>query len=1773
MSGYAKLAVLESGEPAARVLAAVGDLNRVLDDAMTTVVVHPSTQGSRPWYAREADETIGVEPGDAGRLVSTLKSHGVTLVWPGAWPGAEPADLVEACERAGLGLVGPSSAAIRKLHDPAALAEAAAKAGVELAGDADRSSMRAVDVDVIADNAGTVWAVGLRALSVVADGTPVLSEAPLAEGNDAARDTMCHAAKELLEGCGYTGAAVVHFLLDGDQVRLAGVCTRARPDNVLLEETTGIDLVQQRLRVAGGEHLQPVDTTVEGWGVEARLVAQVNGADQVNVLALHLSDATGVRVDTGLRVGDRVEVNTDPVLATVCAHGHSREDALSKLRHALLRTTLVLDTGVSNRSQLLSMIDKLPSGAGAGWYAEQSQSGGLVPPADPLALVAAAIEAYEADLAVVRANFMADAQRGRPQNPEAVGTQVHLDYRGTSYRVRVDRTGADSYRVQYGGIVVDVTIDQIDRYERRITCLGRKRQVIACTQHAVFWIEIDGAVHSVTRVDGAAVRTKSPALVSEVLVSVGQRVAEGDPVAVVESMKMVTTVAAPFPGTVISVDVVANSQVERGASLLRLQGLDTESAGSNDGQVEFSALAGEGGDAAPASPRDVYHKLTNYLLGFDLAPAEVRSLKAAQKSLGEKLPADDAELLAEEDALIDLFAEIGSLYRPHTEAETSGEENFEVGTNAQEYFLAFLQWMDADHAGLPESYRDRLTQALSRYGVHSLDKSPELEAAMLWLFRSFARVPEIAAFVNAILERRLSKIKSLGHRADADYRNRLVRLLAATEGRQRQVADLARDSIFHFFDEPVMETAIAAVESEMAGDLQALRENPQREDRADLVDQLVRCPQPLRGFLLNAWRDSSGEEVGYREALLETYARRYYRIRNLHDLGFAVVDGVQIGYADYEHEGMPVHLVVGLIELDNLGAVASGVAKHRADVPEDRELVVDLLHWYDGTCPPAEEMVQRIRGILSRCDFGGPLHRLDITVTGLQGDAPERDRTQHFTFRQGGDDRFTEEMLYRNMHSMLCKRLDIWRLANFSLERLPSPEDIYLFHGVAHENPKDHRLFALAEVRELGRVEDPETGAIDYPGLGRIGLEALAAMRSALARFPSRERPSANRLILSVRPTWDIPPEQWAELAARYDPLASGVGLERLVVHVQIPGETEGEVEDKVLYVDGIGKGMLSIRLGEPGPNPVRPLTPYAQKVIIAERFGFPYPYEIVRMLTRGEVGSFPPGDFLEMELDADGETLVPANRDPGQNSAHLVVGLLTNYTEVVPEGVRRVAILSDPTMGLGNLAEPECRRINAALAYALEHKMPVEWFACSSGALIAMDSGTENMDWISNTLRRLIEYTQAGGEVNIVVTGINVGGQPYWNAEATMLMHTKGILIMTPTSAMVLTGKQALDFSGATSADDNSGIGGYDRIMGPNGQGQYWAPSFSEACELLLRHYDFTYVVPGERFPRRRPTQDPPERDIREAPHKQVAGSMFTKVGEIMSQQTNAERKRPFDMRSVMRAVSDSDCEPLERWHNWVDSDTSIVWDTTVGGIPVCMLGLESHAVQRKGFVPSYGPQQWTSGTLFPQASRKTARAVNATSGNRPLVVMANLSGFDGSPESMRNWQLEYGAEIGRAITNFQGPIVFVVVSRYHGGAFVVFSKQLNESMEIAAVEGSYASVIGGAPAAATVFARDVKKRTEKDPRVVEARNAMNAASGQEAARLRAKLAAVTTQVRSEKLGEVADEFDSIHTIERAMRVGSVDRIIAANDVRPYVIEALERGMARTLRDLGLES
>ena len=961
--------------------------------------------------------------------------------------------------------------------------------------------------------------------------------------------------------------------------------------------------------------------------------------------------------------------------------------------------------------------------------------------------------------------------------------------------------------------------------------------------------------------------------------------------------------------------------------------------------------------------------------------------------------------------------------------------------------------------------------------------------------------------------------------------------------------------------------------------LDELAAEPSGERHAELTARLVWCPQPMRAVLRDRYRVA---DAATRVRLLEVRARRFYRIRNLTSLRCETfgryltclarfsggIEGFNSPYradraSDADGED---YLVSTYVPLEELPAFAGELRAHLREIPADQRIVMDVESWRTSPRIDGDAMAAEIAGMLADTDFGRPLHRFDITVTSEGADAEHAEehlRTQHFSYT-GSEAGFSEDPLYRNLHPMIAERLNLWRLSNFKLERLPSAEDIYLFHAVAHENAKDERLIALAEVRDLTPARNSEGRVIGYPLLENQLAQSLADIRHALGGQPPKQRPMSNRVVLYVRPVWDIPTGTWRRLAHKLAPMAAGLGLEKASVRIRTQDAATGEIRGAVLDIENLADRAVTVRVRRPADQPIRPLTEYKQKLLRAQRIGAPYPYELIRMLTPpvGAEADLPSGEFIEHDLDTGGR-LMPVDRPYGRNTAGVVVGVITNYTKLVPEGIRRVVIVGDPTMGLGNLTEKECRRIMGAIDLAGTMQVPLEWFALSSGARIAWDSGTENMDWIAAVLRDLVNFTQAGGEVNIIVTGINVGAQPYWDAEATMLMHTRGILIMTPASAMVLTGKGALDFSGGVSAEDNIGIGGFERIMGPNGQGQYWAPTLADACALLLRHYGNTYIVPGERQPRRAPTTDPYDRDVCASPHTKVDGSEFERVGDVFSAELNGERKKPFDMRSVMRAAADTDCEPFERWARWRDAEIGIVWEARIGGIPVCLIGLESQSLPRAGFLPADGPPSWTSGTLFPQASRKIARAINAASGNRPVVVLANLTGFDGSPESMRLWQLEYGAEIGRAITNFRGPVVFIVVSRYHGGAFVVFSKRLNDNMRIAAVAGSYASVIGGAPAAGVVLVREVNARTEKDPRVATLREELAAASGTDVARVSQELVDTTKLVRAEKLKECADEFDAIHDVKRAMRVGSIDEIISAAELRPYIINSLERRLA----------
>jgi len=1624
---------------------------------------------------------------------------------------------------------------------------------------------RHVEVQVLCDWYGTAWALGVRDCTVQRRYQKVIEESSCPGLSFDQEQELRAAAVRLCLAAGYRNAGTVEFLFRpaGGELSFIEVNARLQVEHPVTEATTGVDLVKLQLQVASGGRLGEQPPAPHGHAIEARLCAEdpSNGfAPSPGLIErLRLPGGPGIRVDSGVAEGDVIPPEFDSMIAKVVAWGEDRVEAVGRLARALEETQAVVRDGVTNRTFLLALLrhpDLQSNSVDIGWLERTDfVDAAAQRPASQVALLVAAAKSYEDEQRVDLAHFYASAARGRPELARGAGKRIELRHRGLDYRFHVYRPGPEQYRITGEDCDVDIELRDMSEYEGRVLFGGIWHRVRVTRQSVDYLVEVDESSIRVACSDGSIVRAPSPAIVSAILVQPGQLVTAGMPVAVLEAMKTVTEVLAPVDGMVSQVDAGPNVQVEASAPILHIEPSDRPREGGGS-RITFNSAEPEGAQVAGGQCLRNLQFVRQVVMGFDADESHLGRFVEEQDALCRQSPELNEDIRRLEAEIIEVFADISALSQGKLQAsDEAGEE----AHGQQEHLFSYLRSVDGEGRGLPPSFIADLRRALAHYGVRALKRTPELERSVYAICRSQRNAEAQLPAIMAILERMIEDAPD-GEREDGGLEALLGRMVPAIQRRFPAVADLAHELRYRRFLQPVFDVARARVYSDMESHLAYLAAHPTAEDRASRMEQLVACPQPMQK-LLTMWSQEAGHAS--QRLMLEALTRRYYRTRQLRGYATFVCAGRVFGQAAYVEDGKPRRLVSGFGSYDALDAMASCLRKALQTLPRNAEQSVDLYVWKQGELEDAEAAELKVRSALNGAGFPLRTVRVLVAISG-PGHGLGMSSTQHFTYLRTGDGSYAEDRFYRGLHPMMAERLQMWRLKNFRTERLPSVEDVYLFRGVAYDNANDERLFAIAEVRDLTPVRDESGRIVQLPYLEHMFMEALGAIRRQQSRGPTSAQLLGNRVMLYVWPPAEVRLEELHPIVNRLASASEGLGLEKAVVQLRLrdPG-TDDLKETELQFSSTSASGVAVLRMESPAERPIQPLSEYRQRVAQLKRRGLVYPYELVAMLTTGGDPAFR-GRFEEYDLDVD--RLVSAVRAPGGNKANVVVGVISNFSSKFPEGMNRVIVLSDPSRSLGALAEPECRRIIAALDLAQQMGIPLEWFAVSSGARISMDSGTENMDWIAAVLRRLVEFTQAGGEVNLIVNGINVGAQPYWNAEATMLMHTRGILIMTTQGAMVLTGKQALEYSGGVSADDNYGIGGYERVMGPNGQAQYWAADLGSACAILLRHYEHTYRAPGERFPRPAVTSDPRERDVCAYPYPSGAGNEFATVGHIFSGESNPERKYAFDIRTVMAATIDGDLAPLERWLGMHDAETTVVWDAHLGGYPVCLIGIESKSLTRRGVIPADGPQQWTAGTLFPLSSKKVARAINAASDNRPVVVLANLSGFDGSPESMRSLQLEFGAEIGRAVVNFKGPLVFCVISRYHGGAFVVFSNRLNENLEVAAVEGSYASVIGGAPAAGVVFAGEVERRTRVDDRVAGLEGKIAAADAGEKGALRAGLAALLPEVRSEKLGEMAAEFDSVHNVQRAQRVGSIHRIITASNLRPYLIDAVERGMRRSL-------
>ncbi len=1762
---FSRLVIVSRGEPAVRVIHAVRELNHGRADPIRLIAAHTEAERDAT-FVRQADETVSL--GDHDGLERALRASRADAAWVGWGPVAERPEFAELCGRLGIVFVGPDPAVMRRLRDETAVAQLAEEVGIAV-GPSGRGSeqpgtgARHVEVPIIADGHGAVWPLGVCDCSCSAGERRLLEESSSPGLTTGQERHLMDAAQRLMLRAGYCGAGTVEFLCEAAARRVSFMQVKARLGcgHPVTEAVTGLDLVKLQLHVAAGGRLEGDRPAPVGHAIAAHLCAEDPTPGFVpatsRLVHLRLPTGAGLRVDTAVTEGDHIPAEHDYTIGKLTAWGSDRDEALARLHRALADTVATLDDGTTNQGFLLQLLDdpKVRSGeVDSGWLDRLDTSRGALPVrhAD-LALVQAAIELADRDAADDRARFYAFARRGRPQAAGALARTYELRHRGRSYRLGVSQIAPDRYRVTVDGQSLELTARRLGPHERRLELLGRTHRTVTSRQGDDLLVEIDAVPHRVLRDHAGLVRAPGSALVVSIPVSPGHVVEAGDVVAIVEAMKMESSLTAPFRGRVKQVLVGENVHVAAQTPLVALEPIEQPAQAPPGERLSFAALA-KPKDAGPDRCRENLRRMEWLVLGYDIGTPEVERTIADLHGECANLLACDPALIPGEHRLLGMFTDLRAVSRPQ---RGDNEPASVLGPSPREHLHAWLRSLDAEAEGLTPRFTAALCRALAHYGIDSLERTPALEEACYRLFLSMERAEIARTAIMAILDRRLEDADELvGHVDDEEFRDVLDRLAITLEGRDPVIADLAREVRFRYFDEPVIAAARERAYAETERQVAALTSEPGRRDERKLIGQIVDCPRPLAPRLTVAMGSAS---PAARRLLIEAMARRYYRTRSLGGFEHLQLDGYDVARASYALNGVRRELTTAYVELEDVRAIASAFARHADALPSGRLAVLDLYAQHHGGAPAREETARRLSTALAEVPTPLALERVVIAVA-----EPRRGRGMSaidlFTFRPGPTGLVEDEVL-RDLHPMMGHRLRLWRLREFDLERLPSTEDIYMFRGVARANAEDERLFALAEVRDLTALRDEGGRVVALPELERVIVSVLEAIRAFQARRPLHRRLMWNRVVLHAWPVIELHPDEVRALVQRAASGTAGLGLELVAIQGRLR-ENDG-VRDRVLRFYVPTGHEVEVEVQDPPTEPLKPLDEATRRISSARRRGTLHPAEIVQLLAPAHLtAGRPAGEFIEHEL-TDRGGLEPVMRPLATNPSGIVVGTIRNFTERYPQGMLRVILLGDPTRALGSLAEPECRRIVAAIDLAEQLGVPLEWFAISAGAKIAMDSGTETMDWIATGLRRIVLFTQAGGELNVVVAGINVGAQPYCNAEATMLMHTRGALIMTPQGAMVLAGKQVLDYSGGVSAEDNFGIGGYERIMGPNGQAQYWAGDLADACRLLLRYYEHTYVAPGERFPRRAHTADPADRDVGDAPHH-VPGSERNRIADVFANDLNVDRKQPFDIRSVMGAVIDSDHSPLERWAAMRDAEVAVVWDAHLGGWPVSVIGTESRPLPRRGTIPADGPGQWTAGTLFPRAAKKIARALNAAAGRRPVVVLANLAGFDGSPESLREWQLEFGAEIARAVVNFDGPIVFCVLSRYHGGAFVVFSQKLNPNLETVALQGARASVIGGAPAAAVVFAGEVARAVAGDERVQALSRRVAQAEGTERQRLRAHRAALWEEVLGEKRRAFAERFDQVHSIERAVRMGSVTSVIDLASLRGFLIEAVGRGINR---------
>ncbi|RRR40896.1 biotin/lipoyl-binding protein [Mycolicibacter terrae] len=455
---------------------------------------------------------------------------------------------------------------------------------------------RHIEVQVMADAHGTVWAVGERECSIQRRHQKVIEEAPspLVERIPGMRDKLFEAARLAATAIGYTGAGTVEFLADEDGAfYFLEMNTRLQVEHPVTEETTGCDLVELQIAVADGARLDPEPPAAHGYSIEARLYAEDPARGwQPQAGPLHAIDIpgvaarfhtlcrhTGVRLDSGIEAGSTVSIHYDPMLAKVISYAPTRRQAAAVLAGALARARL---HGLRTNRDLLVNVLRHPAFLDGATDTAFFDTHGLAelsaPLADAATVRASAVAAALADAAHNRATAQAFGSLPGGWRNLASGyqTKTYADDDGTEHRVE--------YRFTRTGLVINDDVSLVSSTPDEVvladSCGVARTFTVARYGADVYVDSPAGPVHLValprfpdpeSAVAQGSLLAPMPGNVIRVGAELGAPVTAGQPLIWLEAMKMEHTISAPADGVLTQLNVKPGDQVEVGAVLARLE--------------------------------------------------------------------------------------------------------------------------------------------------------------------------------------------------------------------------------------------------------------------------------------------------------------------------------------------------------------------------------------------------------------------------------------------------------------------------------------------------------------------------------------------------------------------------------------------------------------------------------------------------------------------------------------------------------------------------------------------------------------------------------------------------------------------------------------------------------------------------------------------------------------------------------------------------------------------------------------------------------------------------------------------------------------------------------------------------------------------------------------------------------------------------------------------------------------------------------------------------